>query len=274
MGKRVSVSREDIQRLYFEEGLPLSKIAITLSISEPTLRSRFRSYGFKSRPRGSWAVKHQKRDFSGVETEKAYLLGFRAGDLNVYRPKGNSNIIIARTNTTRIEQIDLMNRIFGHYGGVVSAGKGLAKNINCYLNDSFSFLLPKPYFPEEWITNNMGNALAFIAGYVDAEGAFVLNQGKARFQVDAYDFEILSWLHNWLLEHDINSKFRLLAKAGEAKFGNPNWKCDLWRLNINDAHSLLRFSRWMASFSLHMKRFNDIWRGIDNIQLRMVNGSI
>src|SRR5579859_4443342 len=224
MKKLKKIPRATFENLYFEQGLPLRKIATNLGISEPTVRNRFKSHGLILRRHGSWSIKYQKSPFNGSEQEKAYILGFRVGDLNVYLPSKNSNIIIARTNSTHQYQFQLMQELFGKYGGIKISGKGISKNVNCYLDDSFSFLLiNKPYQVESWINSNSKNCLAFMAGYTDAEGNFIINQGRARFKIDSYDEGVLKWMHNWLLKNGIRSKLRLLGKQGSAKYGGGYW---------------------------------------------------
>ena len=83
MKKRKEISRKVLEDLYFHEGLPLKTVAHKLGISEPTVRDRFRGHGLIPRPRGFWAVKYSKTPFDGGEQEKAYIMGFRVGDLNV-----------------------------------------------------------------------------------------------------------------------------------------------------------------------------------------------
>lgn len=275
MKNRKEIDRRVFEDLYFGQGLALRTVATRLGISEPTVRNRFKSHGLILREHGSWAIKYAKNDFDGSEQDRAYILGFRVGDLNVYTTSKTSKVIIARTNSTHNHQIQLMRSLFGKYGGVTVCGKGISKNVNCYLNRSFSFLhIAKPYQVDTWIKAKTQNSLAFMAGYIDAEGNFILNQGKARFKIDSYDEDILFWMHEWFLRKGIRSKLRLLGKQGSARYGGGVWNNNLWRLNVNEANSLSNLCKLVSPFLRHKKRIDDVNKCEENIMHRKANGTI
>lgn len=276
MRKAKALSPDILRELYFVRGLSHRAIAREVGLSEPTVRARFHEYGFIPRKRGSWMVKYPKLPFDGSNEEKAYMMGFRVGDMHVYRPSSGADIIVARTNSTQEEQFLVVRSLFAKYGGVIESGKGKAKNINCYLDESFSFLLiKKPYRIESWISRSRVNSLAFMAGYIDAEGNFIISQGRARFKLDAYDHEILRWMHEELARYGAISRLRLLANKGEISYNNTyKWKGDLWRLNVNEANSLLVFCRAILPHLRHRKRIADVQMCINNILERRKNGTI
>lgn len=264
-----------LEDLYVKRGLPLRQIAKLLNISDVTVRKRFKEYGLVKRAHGSWMIKYEKAPFDGNKQLKAYIMGFRVGDLNVYTPSPTANIVIARTNSTHTAQIEVMRLLFGKYGGIKVVGKGQSKNVNCYLDKSFSFLLiKKPYLVEKWIKRDRRNSLAFIAGYIDAEGNFIINQGRARFKLDSYDYDILVWMHEWLLAQGVKSKLRLLGKKGDVRYGGGYWNGDLWRININEANSLYSFCKDIIPYLHHAKRINDVNKCLVNIRIRRSNGTI
>lgn len=269
-----SLPREVIEELYFVKGLSHKAIAAHLGVSEPTLRARFRDYGFIPRERGSWLVKHKKKKFNGSDTEKAYILGFRVGDLNVYTPSRNSKIIVARTSSTDDNQVQLMLSVFGSYGGV-TVSKGRVKSINCFLDQSFTFLLvAKPYDVDRWVQDEIQNSLAFMAGYIDAEANFIISQGRARFKIDSYDRAVLQWMHQWMNEHNIDSRLRLIGVKGDSNYVGGLWNNDLWRLNINKADSLGYFCKSLLPFLRHAKRIRDVNSCLDNVMQRELNGTV
>lgn len=276
MGKAKALSSDVLRELYFVRGLSHRAIAKRVGLSEPTVRARFHEYGFLPRKRGSWMIKYQKLSFDGSDEERAYMMGFRVGDMHVYRPSRGANIIVARTNSTQEDQFLVVHSLFAKYGGVIESGKGKAKNINCYLDESFSFLLiKKPYHIEPWISRSRESALAFMAGYIDAEANFIISQGRARFKLDAYDREILQWMHEELSALGVTSRLRLLANKGEVSYNNTyKWKGDLWRLNVNEANSLLVFCRALLPYLRHRKRIADVQMCIKNIVERKNNGTV
>lgn len=85
------------------------KISKIVHRSEGGIERRFKSYGIPSRGLANRASKYKKHNFSGDLLEKAYMIGFRLGDLNVYSPK---NIICVRCSSTKRAQIKLIKNLF------------------------------------------------------------------------------------------------------------------------------------------------------------------
>src|SRR5258708_7725330 len=156
-------------------------------------------------------MRYKKYNFSEDLIEKAYILGFRLGDLNVYQTSSASSLIVVRCNTTHKVQVSLMRKLFSKYGRVKLSRGSYSTNVNCFLNKTFEFLLPKYQEVPYWVGQNDFVAAAFIAGYTDAEGNFILNQKKARFKIDSYDLGILSWIAYKLQKVGIRVKLRGIA---------------------------------------------------------------
>lgn len=279
--KKIKISKQILYDLYFRKKLPLQSVGELVGCCRETVAARMKDHGLKLREFGVWQTKYKKQDFSGDEVEKSYLLGFRIGDIDVRLPSKNSKIIVIRCHTTKQDQIQVMEGLFQRYGQIVISkslsGSGKPSfTVSCNLNKSFSFLLiSRPYQMNAWITKNFNNSVSFMAGYTDAEGNFIFNQGKARFKLDSYDFSILNWMHKWFEKYGIKSRFRLLANQGSEGYNKGKYlRKDLWRLNINEAHSLLRFCAFILPFSKHRKRIRDILRCISNIIQRKENETI
>lgn len=146
--------------------------------------------------------------------------------------------------------------------------------MNCYLNNSFSFLLGK--YPSEirhWLSRDEKLLWAFAAGYIDAEGTFGLNQGKGRFKIDAYDYAILVDLQAFFLRNGVDAKFHIIAHKGNNDYGWV-WKQDVWRISVNRAQSLEFLIDSLKPFLLHEKRISDARIVLKNIQQRRKNGTI
>ena len=109
---------------------------------------------------------------------------------------------------------------------------------------------------------------------MDAEGNFILNQHRARFKIDSYDYAILAWMVRFLEKEGIKSKFRCIARKGMYQHGGLRWKNDLWRLNINEATSLKKFIESTLPFLRHESRIRDVEECLVNIQERITNGTI
>jgi len=276
MGKRkILLPKKDLYNLYWIRNKSPYFIGKIYNCSFSTVTNRLREYRIPKKSKSKAQTKYKKFNFSKNLTEKAYLIGFRLGDLNVYRTSPNAETIIVRTHTTSKNQTLLIKNLFGKYGHVtVSGPEGGDVNINCFLDQSFSFLLPKYTNIETWIQRNSIFFTAFVAGYVDAEGSFGINQGRARFKMDSYDKNILHQIHYWLTKKMINSKLRLIGKKGELRPVGYRFNNDLWRLNVNEAQSLIKFISIIEPFVKHKKRIKDMKRAFNNIKIRKRKGTI
>lgn len=275
MGRaKILIPESELRYLYEDKRWSPAKIAEKFNCTSITVRSRLIESGIPLKTKSAAQTKYPKHDFSGTDLEKAYILGFRYGDLNVYQPAGASETIVVRSHSTHAVQGSLFKSLFERYGTITVHTTERSTQMNCYLNSTFAFLLTK-YPPEmrSWLSSSDALFWAFAAGYSDAEGTFGLNQGKGRFKIDAYDFAILSDLHTFFIKYGIRSKFRIIAKKGENDYGWI-WKEDLWRLSVNEALSLETLIRNLGPFSLHEKRVKDANMVLQNIATRRKHGTI
>ena len=275
MGKRsVFIPAKELKNLYLKEGLTSLDLARKFNCSDVTVRNKLRQLKIKLYPGGRRKFKYEKSPFDGSNLIKAYMLGFRIGDLNVYQPSPKSKILVVRCHTTIKEQIDVIRVLFEKFGAVkISESEKHSFHVNCYLDHSFDFLLDKKSIPL-WVKNNIQNSWAFIAGYVDAEGSFKLNQGRGRFKIDSYDYFVLEWMKKFLQDHKINAKFRRISEKGKLSYCNGIWKNDLWRININEANSLEKFIYSIHNFLIHKIRIRDAKETLNNIKIRRKHGTI
>lgn len=271
MGRRnLSIDNAQLAKLYVEQELTCADLGKQFGCTDVTIRTRLINFGVKLRRAGRWKFKYPKYPFSGSLPEKAYMIGFRIGDLSVDKRNNTSRAIIVRCHTTQQDQIDIIKNTFEKYGHVnVSPPLAYGSHVNCYLDLSFEFLLQKSSIPEE-IKNDTDASWAFIAGYTDAEGNLIINQGRARFKIDSYDKFVLDWIAEFLMKQGIRSKLRRIAEKGtkypfEAK---GVWPSDLWRLNINWAHDLQIFLEKAMVYLKHQKRISDAKKCIANIKQR------
>lgn len=273
---KIAIPKEIIEKFYKDKNLSLNKIALRYSCSPRTIANRIKEFEIPVKSGSQSRTRYKKFDFDGDDNKKAYLIGFRLGDLNVYIPshKGSETIVI-RCHSTINEQIQLVKKLFIKYGKItISKSKNKQDiHINCFLNKSFNFLLPK-YNNDirRWLNKSL-TMPCFIAGYTDAEGSFGINQGKGRFKIDSYDFKILKDINNFLNKMNISTKFRLIAKKGDRR-NYGKWNNNLWRLNINKVYSLENFTKLIFPFMKHQNRINDAKIVLENIKQRRKNGTV
>ncbi len=266
MGRRdLDIPISLLKGLYTDRGLTAMEIAKKLDCTDVTILNHLRKNNIPTRTAGRKRFKYKKSPFNGNGIEKSYLLGFRIGDLNVYKPFPNSRILVVRCHTTLLDQVNLIKSLFTKYGHVtISYSKKNSYNINCFLDNSFQFLIEKKVVPD-WINENISFGWSFMAGYIDAEANFGLNQGRGRFKVDSYDYHVLYWMSNFLNDIGIRNKFRCIYKKGERLSKVQILSSDLWRININFADDLERFIEKILPYMLHSKRVKNAKIVLNNV---------
>jgi predicted DNA-binding protein YlxM (UPF0122 family) len=249
--KLVKVSRRELKKLYLNDQLSCSEIANRLDCGEAAVFQKLRKFKIKTRSLSEAGITYSKKEFLGDNKLKAYMIGFRLGDLNVKTKTGET--ILVKSNTTKREQLDLIKDIYGKYGHFKASQGKSDYCIWCNLGKSFSFLLPKEDKIEDWILNEDIYFLSFLAGYTDAEGNFGVYSKQARFRIGSYDKNILRQIANKLNLFEINAKFNL---EGKAVVGQRNK--DFYRVSINDKNSLLKFINLIKADIRHHKRYKDM----------------
>ncbi len=262
----------ELRRLYVDEGLSLSAIAARYGCALTTIWRRLQAAGVQCREGGS-EPKYARTDFSGDPAEKAYLVGFRLGDLHTAME--GTRTIVVKCTSTRTEQVELFRDIFGKYGHVYSdeATKAHRKRqsigMEVRLNMSFDFLLPKQDAVPEWILATDEAFFAFFAGYVDAEGYFrayyVQKQPKpqGRLEIRSYDVGLLSQLQGGLCDRGIACPpVRLRVLAGYTNRAGVRSNRDLWGLGIHRKESLRRLFVQIEPYLKHARRRRDMYTAL------------
>ncbi|MEJ0053476.1 MAG: LAGLIDADG family homing endonuclease [bacterium] len=275
MGRtKILIPKTDLEKLYLHRKWSPAKIAQKYGCTSITIRNRLIEADISLKSKSAAQTKYPRKDFSGSDIDKAYLLGFKYGDLNAYVPPGVSETVVVRCHTTHLAQERLFKELFCQYGTVTISRNSRSAHLNCYLNRSFTFLLGKyPPGMRRWLSSNETLLWAFAAGYIDAEGTFGLNQGKGRFKIDAYDQAILADIHKLFLRSGIRSKSRIIARKGDNDYGWI-WKQNVWRVSVNESSSLEVLIFLLKPFLTHQKRVSDANKVLSNIQQRRRNGTI
>jgi hypothetical protein len=269
MGRvKIVIDKDKLRVMYVDQNLTPLKISKFFDCNVITIRNRLKEFKIPFKDPGFARVHTKRKDFDDNQFTKAYMIAFRLGDLNVYMRSLKSHTIVVRCHTTQQEQVLIMKSLFDEFGKVtISLNKG-HYHVNCFLNRTFDFLLPKNTSSWNWLKEDDELMPYFIAGYVDAEGNFILNQGRARFKLDAYDFDILHHISWWLFSQGINNRFHKIYTKGDPWKGKSPLNEDLWRLNINDMVSLSKFIQMVIPFIRHYKRLNDMKICLENILTR------
>src|SRR3989344_6044355 len=125
--------------MYVRQCLSSYQIAKKFNCHQTTIISKLKKFEIKTRTiqegKALTKPRYPRKDFDGTASEKAYLIGFRLGDLHARKTHPNSPTIQIQTNTTRQEQADLMLDLFSKYGHVKVTGpdKRGATKVRCFL---------------------------------------------------------------------------------------------------------------------------------------------
>lgn len=272
--KPINLTKMGFEHLYYKRGLSLKKIANIAHCSESGLERRFKVYNLKSRTTQNRTTKIKKFDFSGDLIEKAYLIGFRLGDLNIMK---RVSVTQVRCSTTHIAQVKLIKNLFIPYTTpTISKAKRGTTEIVCLVNKSFDFLLPKKVKLPKWVLVNKKRYWSFFAGYADAEGSFFLKKPSKGRKIWSSGFEVQSqqkgiiknlW-KNIPTNKIISQTPKVSRKAGSIdKRGIINNK-DMWRININRKESLRNFISYIEPYLKHREKLNMIIKIKDNLKSR------
>ena len=272
--KPIRISKENLEYLYHKRGLSLGKIAKILHCSKGGIEGKIKKLGIKTRSINNRACKYKKYNFNGTLKEKAYMIGFRLGDLNLSKKR---NVIIARCSTTKQAQASLIKKLFLSYGGVkISKSKRGTFEINVFLNESFNFLLPKKDSIPNWIIKNKKYLLPFFAGYADAEGSLYTHKAKnqsndfSTFEITSYDKTILKLLWENFKKIDIISPYPTITHPAGRQCGNKNYfsNQDAWSLIVAQKKSLWKLTHLWEKYSKHKDKKKAINRAKKNLILR------
>jgi hypothetical protein len=278
MGKDYDL--DEVTRLYVVEGLSLNAVAARLGCSQTTITRRLIAAGVARREDGS-EPKYARTDFSGDLNEKAYLIGFRIGDLHV-AIHGRS--IVIKCTSTRDEQIELFRTIFERYGHVftdeatVTRRRRQSIGMIARLNMTFEFLLPKQDAVPEWILESDEPFFAFLAGYIDAEGYFRTyfkpNQSLplSCLEIRSYDSVLLTQLGGGLnVRGIVCARARLRVRAGYTNGYGVRSNRDLWGLGVHRRDALQRLITRIEPYVQHPRRRRDMLQVFETVKAILGN---
>jgi len=263
--KSVDIKKNELYDLYFNKRLSLAMIGKLYKCNPVAIFKKMKKYELPCRKSWETNEKHPKYNFSGNLDEKAYLLGFRAGDLGVRKKSKITGTIHVNCNSTKPAQIQLIKDLFKKYGPVwiSKPNKKGVQSVDTLINSSFSFLLPKKDKISNWILKNKEHFAAYLAGYTDAEGSIGIYDNRAKFRIGSYDIGILKKIKKTLSNQGIKTILKLEVKKGTRKLKN-----DFWRITINEKKSLAYLFQLIRPYLRHSDRIKVMERATKNIEKR------
>lgn len=262
------ISRNKLEELYIKRGLSCSKIAKLYGFGKVTIFKKLKDYSINTRKSSEANIKYPKRIFNGDDRLKAYMIGFRLGDLNVRSLNKNSTIKI-KSSTTKEAHVNLIRRVYGSYGHFWIKKYGEVFSIAVFLDKSFNFLVKKEDNIEDWILKDNYIFFAFLAGYIDAEGNIGISQNRARLRIRSYDKNILFQIYNKLNSLNIKTKINKVSEKGIYSGVKHNKDC--WGVFVNSKKDLLCLFKLIKPYMKHQKRINDLILAENNILERNKN---
>jgi len=278
--KPIIIPKEKLKKFYLDRKLSETQIARKMKCSRCAIEKLMKKYKIKPRSLSEAQMKYPKRDFSGDPVEKAYLIGFRLGDLWTRRAKFQIEV---SCSTSRPEQVKLIKTLFQKYTKITMRQNRfirgqLITDIKWLLNKSFEFLLPKQDRIEPWILKNKKFFFAFLAGYIDAEGHIFTRLYKksktptAGLEISSYDKGILC--QSWSKLNEIGIKCPKPSiktlKGYISKNGIIN-RGDAWRLSVNRKTALFSLLNSIEPYIRHPKRKKDLLKAKRNLIFRLKN---
>lgn len=255
----INIPKKELKRLYRGKKMSSPEIAKKFNCSPAFIRDRLREYKIPLRSIRealplSNKPKYPQYNFSGNLEEKAYLIGFRLGDLYAKAASKNSASIFINVASTKPELIKIVEQSFSPYGHIWKSepDKIGIVYIRASLNRTFNFLLPKKDLIEPWILKNKNYFAAFLAGYTDAEGTFCLCGGNAVFSIRSQDKNILHQIRATLIELGILLRPPQIArKKGTKDIRGTISNEDIWAIFMHRKDALLKLIGLLDPYLKH-----------------------
>ena len=251
-----------LRELYLEKRVSASAIARRVGCSRQHVVNRLGELRIPLRSLADACTRYPKVRFNGNAIERAYLIGFRTGDLHVKRLNSGGCTIWVETASTRAEQIQLFLKLFQPYGHCWVGGlkKSGARGVHALVDESFEFLLLKPNRISPEILRSRQRFAAFLAGYVDAEGHFGVYDSGPVLAIQSYDRDILVQIFRELRRLGIPC-LRPWVAALPGTLTNRNGysnKKTVWRLSVARRQTLLEIIGLLKPYIRHAKRRADM----------------
>lgn len=270
MPRIVNVPYESLRQLYLLEGKSSRKIAKIFGCAYSTIDNKIRKYGFPIKTLAASHIKSFRAPFSGNLAEKAYLIGFRIGDLRVRKFYKNSETLKIDCGSTRMDQIDHIKSLFEPYGKIwiSKPSKENKTQIECSVDFSFDFLLEKYSVFPDFIAKKKNLFMSALAGFIDAEGHFGVSSDnkKAVFSLGNYNLPLLKQISSYL--SFIRHKLILGVKKGYKGKDGYVHRGDYWMLVINRKWDLYKFVELIKPYLLYDRKIADTERVLINIRER------
>lgn len=267
------LTKQKLEYLYLDSGLSTWKIEKQYGYSRSLVYRKLGEYGIRKRNIAQSHITYPRKSFSGDLLEKAYLIGFAMGDLRARRVGSKSETIKIGCGSTKKEQIDLIEKLFIPYGRVWigKPGKTGFINIECFLDNSFTFLLEKRSLADAWVLKSKSYFASFVAGFSDAEGCLSISRKMGYYSLGNYNKGLLMQIREFLLENGIIcTKLTEYHSKGKPCFGKYFHNQNYWNFSIHRKTSLLKLFDLIGMHVKHGLKVRDMEKVRSNIMERNI----
>lgn len=267
----VNLPKSTLHDLYVNKKLSTWKIERELKIPRGTIHRKLKEYNITPRTLAQSNIKKQRWSFSGDLIEKAYLIGFRLGDLRARKPYKNSETIAVACGSTVDEQIVLIKNLFSKYcePWISKKSRDGKVNIEAYLDLSFSFLLSKeiPF----WVLNKRTYFFSFLAGFTDAEGCISKNINQCYYFLGNCRKDYLEFIKKGLEKYNIffPNIYRCKTK-GTYTYGKYIRNYDYYILKSAKKSVLNNLFLNLKPYIKHKNKVKSLKMAINNIDMRNI----
>lgn len=270
---KVNLSKKRLGDLYTRDKLSIWQIEKILKIPRSTIYRKLVKYNIQIRNLAQSHIIYPRKNFNGNKTKKAYLIGFAIGDLRVRKVYKNSETIHIDCGSTKREQIKLISDLFKPYGRVWISKPNRIKvvQIECSVNDSFSFLLEKKKSLDSWILNNKRYFFSFLAGFTDAEGCIsVTSRGQAFYSLGNYNDKLLKQIRDRLIRWGIEVPRITESRTHLGYITKEGYTINhiYWILHINKKQFLLLLFNLISPYLKHSAKIWGLLKAKKNIKER------
>jgi hypothetical protein len=268
--ERVNISKEKLRDLYLNKKLSTWKIEKITKIPRGTVHRKLQEFNIKLRDRATANIIYFRKDFSGNLLEKAYLIGFRIGDLGVRKIYPQSKTISVASGSTIENQIRLIKNLFKDYGKInIQKTKGGKFNIQVSLNETFDFLLE--HNAPEWIFKNKDYFFSFLAGFSDAEGSIKIYNNLARYSLGNYDRNLLELIRKGLIKYNINcNKPTTDKRKGQRNNQGYTYRNNYSSLRVCSKEELFNLLSELSKYMKHPDKIKDLKIAFNNLNRRQL----
>ncbi len=263
-------SKNQLIEYYLNKKLSTWQIEKSYGFSRGTIHRKLKEFNIKTRDRADSHIINFRKNFSGDLIEKAYLIGFRIGDLGVRKIYPNSKTISVASGSTIKNQIILIKNLFKDYGKInIQKTKKGKFNIQIALNETFNFLLE--HNPPRWVFDNKNYFFSFLAGFSDAEGSIKVYNNLAQYSLGNYNYTLLTLIRNNLIKYKINCN-KIIVDKRKGKKNNQGYvyRDNYSSLRLGSKKELPALLLELSKYMKHLDKIKDLNIAINNLNKRQL----